>query len=90
MEDVIAMQAVIAPMVLLIVQGLKTTGIASKWAPALSMGIGVLFGTVYTLATQPGGVQTVFMGVLAGLMAGLAASGIYSGAKKTIGSLKKE
>lgn len=63
------------PVILGVVSVLKGVGLPSKWAPLVSLvlGLGVAFLVGGTLLTI----------VLAGLTVGLSASGLYSGSKAT-------
>lgn len=65
------------PVVLAIVEMMKIAGLKSKWAPLTSVALGLLlfffFGPAYLN-------ENLFMG----LLTGLSASGLYSGAKATV------
>lgn len=69
----------VVPIVIGLVEVLKGVGLTSKYAPAFSLVFGIwlmlLIGMVWQAA------------IIQGIIAGLAASGLYSGAKK---SLEKE
>jgi hypothetical protein len=68
---------VLVPIVLGVVEGLKQTGISSKWAPLLSLVLGVLGVYLVEAFTLSGPL------IIEGLVVGLSASGLYSGVKKT-------
>lgn len=63
------------PVVVGVVQVIKSTGLPDRWAPltslVLGLGVGILAG------------GTPLVMVLGGLVIGLSASGMYSGAKAT-------
>lgn len=65
------------PILVAIVEMCKIAGLRSKYAPLLSVGLGVglfaLFGVGETLPV-----------LFEGLVAGLTASGLYSGAKSVV------
>lgn len=68
--------AVIIPIIVGLVQVAKRTGLASRYYPLLSVVLGAVAGFVYVSADT--------IGVLMGITAGLSASGLFSGARKTI------
>jgi len=53
-----------------------------RWAVATSLGIGLFLSILACLATQDPSIELIFEVVGAGLLAGLASSGIYSATKK--------
>jgi len=57
----------------------RETGLPSKYAPTTSIGLGVLSGI--GIALQNG--SSMVGGVVAGIMIGVSASGIYDVAKKS-------
>lgn len=63
------------PVVVGVVEVLKATGIPSKWAPLMSLALGL--GASLLLGGTP------FVIVLGGLVVGLSASGLYSSSKTT-------
>lgn len=69
--------AALIPVVLALVQVAKKLGIPSKWAPVVSIVLG--FITVYLTNGHNSE-------ILAGLLVGLSASGIWSGSKSMIAS----
>lgn len=77
-ETIIAPQIgqalVLAPFVVGLVGAVKAVGLQSRFAPLASLGIGV--GLALLLNAHP----------LVGIIAGLSASGLYSGVKATVGS----
>lgn len=67
----------IIPFIIAIVQGAKTVGLPGRFAPVLSLALGV---GIVALVSQLGW-QAV---IIQGLIAGLAASGLWSGGKAVI------
>lgn len=65
------------PIIIALVSGVKQAGMDSKWAPVLSIVLGMV--GFYFLADGEVGVR-----LFEGLVAGLTASGLYSGVKATI------
>ncbi len=66
---------VLIPVILGIVQSFKMVGLKSKWAPLVSIVLGVL--GAFVLGGFTGAA------VLGGIVAGLSSSGLYSGARAT-------
>lgn len=60
----------------------KSVGLPTKYAPLVSLGTGILLGVVTTS-------ESSIHGVLTGIAIGLAASGLYSGAKALTEGVKK-
>ena len=60
----------------------KRAGLPSKYAPILSLGIGIALG----IATSLGNLQK---GIITGIAIGLSASGLYSGTKALTQEVKK-
>lgn len=71
--------AVITAVVIALVEVAKKVGLPSRWAPVLSIVLGVV-GLLSLTFFQP--VTTV---VFTGLVVGLSACGLYSGVKATVG-----
>lgn len=67
----------IVPIIMAIVTALKTSGMDSKWSPLTSIGLGILI--LVTVSDSD-----IMMRVFEGLVAGLTASGLYSGTKATL------
>jgi len=65
------------PVVLGVVSAIKKVGLSSRWAPIVSLVLGL--GLSFFL-----GGDTTFQVVLQGLVVGLSASGLYSGTKATV------
>lgn len=66
------MELLSIPAIIALVEALKHSGMNSKYAPIIAILIGVGYG--FALGDW-----------MAGLVLGLAASGLYSGVKKTLG-----
>lgn len=64
----------VVAVIVALVSGAKTMGFPSRFAPLLSLALGV----VYYVAFPAGNIQT---DILFGLIAGLSSSGLYSGVK---------
>lgn len=65
------------PVIVALVEVAKRTGLTSRFAPILSVGLGLVLLGVW-------GGETVSLNLLEGLIAGLSASGAYSGVKATM------
>ena len=65
--------------VITLVKVAREAGLSSKYAPALSIGLGALGGVA--VAAQQG--YQILSGVVAGVMIGAAACGIYDAGKKS-------
>lgn len=70
----IILQAGLVPVVIGLISAMKTAGLPARVAPLVSIVLGV-FGVVMLLSLP------VEQEVLQGIIVGLAASGLYSGAK---------
>ena len=68
----------IVPLIMGVVELIKMLGLPKKFAALASAILGIIVGIVYV---SPGDVA---QGILVGLSLGLAASGLYSGAKNTL------
>jgi len=66
------------PLIIGLVEVFKRYGISKKALPVIALAFGVLAGIFYVYPNDIKG------GILVGLMLGLSASGLYSGAKNTI------
>lgn len=66
----------VIPLIVALVQVAKTLGLASKWSPVLSilLGVGLLALVADTLPVM----------IIGGILAGLSASGLYSGTKAVV------
>jgi hypothetical protein len=72
----------VVPFIMAIVEGVKRAGFPAKWSPVLSVGLGIGGG----LLIHPGDVA---QGVVIGIVLGLTASGLYSGAKNVKESVQE-
>jgi len=69
-------------------RALKLTGDdASRWMPLLSIIIGAALATFYSKVVPTEG-MTIWLSLWQGMLAGLTASGLYSGTKETASILK--
>lgn len=73
-----------ATLILLIVQFAKSTGLDTRYAAPLAVGLGLLLATLLKL-DQPDIARWLQI-ELQGLLAGLAAAGFYSGQKSVRGN----
>lgn len=86
LADYVSKSLVIVPIILGIVQALKSTKIPDSYAPIISIVIGVLIAFVIADNTVTWGHN-----VIGGLIYGLSASGLYSGTKAIYtNTVKKE
>lgn len=67
----------LVPVVVGLVSAVKMVGLPSKWAALVAIVLGVLLSWIIP------GAATLFSVVVGGIAVGLAASGLYSGAKAT-------
>lgn len=72
-----AYDVAIVPLIVGVVELLKTAGLPNKLSAVVAAIMGIVVGIVYV---HPGDIPK---GVLVGLSLGLAASGLYSGVKNT-------
>jgi len=78
--------AATVPIILALVQMVKMTGwVAAKYAPFLSIGFGILISFLLAHETHDWSAN-----VLAGILFGLAASGLYSGVQASAAAIKAE
>lgn len=74
----------IAAVIVALVELAKRQGLEAKYAPVLAVIIGLLTGALVQLSKDPA-VASWVDSLLNGLLAGLAASGLYSGGKAVAG-----
>jgi len=79
MIDYTVFDIAVVPVIIAVVALLTGAGLPKKFAPIVAVVIGVAAGVIYV---APGDIG---QGVFVGLTMGLAASGLYSGTKNTIG-----
>lgn len=82
LNEATGLAVVMTPVILIFIELLKTSGIAKRWLPLISIGIGIGVGLVFALA----GNSDLFLYGLAGFLSGAGASGLYDG----IQSMRKE
>jgi hypothetical protein len=79
MEEIAGVASV--PLIMGLVEVAKGMGLSPRWAPAVSLGLGLALSLGYRAALDvPAGAEWA-QAVLSGLALGLAASGLYSGAR---------
>jgi Bacteriophage A118-like holin, Hol118 len=71
----------VVPIISAIVQAVKLTNVPHKWLPLISIGIGIIIGFIANHDTND-----LSNTILAGVMYGLSASGLYDVIKKTTGN----
>ena len=73
---------IIIPIILGVVEVVKRAGFPVKYSPLISLVLGLIFGVIF--------IDTLKEGIIVGLMAGLSATGLYSGSKNIReGSIEK-
>lgn len=75
-QAVLTKVAVLAPVTTGLVQVVKVSGLPSRFLPLAALAIGAIFGYVFVAASS--------LGVLAGLVLGLSAVGLFEFGKTTI------
>ena len=78
MENLTIYGVAAVPLIMGMVEGAKKVGLPPRFAPALSVGLGVAAGV---LILAPGNVTE---GVVIGMALGLTSVGLYSGTKNTV------
>lgn len=81
--DYVTKSIVIVPIILGIVQAIKMTAIPEKYSPIIAIVVGVMIAFVTGMGDAWG------HNVLAGVIYGLSASGLYSGVKAVTSDAKK-
>jgi len=81
----LAATAAPVPVIVALVEVLKGLGLESKWAPAVSVGLGLVAGGIAYAASIFPQIESALPFFLGGLVAGLLACGAYSGVKATLG-----
>lgn len=69
----------LVPLLIAVIAMLTTLGLPKRFAPVISVALGVVVGIIYL---APGDIK---QGVLIGMALGLSSVGLYSGTKNTIG-----
>lgn len=76
------------PLIVGLVEVAKGAGLAARWAPLLAVALGVAIGVGYRAAAGTLAPEGMAVAGLHGLALGLAAAGLYSGARAvTAGAL---
>ena len=70
-----------AVIIVVLIEVLKRYGLESKWAVLVAMGLGVVLSVCIHLASISAAFAIWFKVIMAGLMTGLAAAGLYGGQK---------
>ena len=81
MNEAVVLAGVMAPVILILVQLVKSADVNPKYLPHISILLGTVAGVVFGFAS--GG--DLFIYGLAGFISGAGASGIYDGIKSLIG-----
>jgi hypothetical protein len=82
MEEIAGVAVV--PLIVGLVEVLKGLGLSNRWAPALAVALGLGLSLGYQAALGiPAGAEWA-QAVLSGLVLGLAATGLYSGARAMV------
>lgn len=69
------------PVVTILVNMIKVTGVSKKFYPLISLGLGIIFGFIFI---TDGDWRNKLMG---GIVIGIGASGLYSNGKEMIGTV---
>lgn len=77
LSEATGLAVIMTPVILIFIELLKTSGIAKRWLPLISIGIGIGVGLVFALA----GNADLFLYGLAGFLSGAASSGLYDSLK---------
>lgn len=80
MDETVAGVAVV-PLIVGLVEVAKGAGLAARWAPLLAVGLGVAISAGWRAAAGGLAADGWVAAVLSGLALGLAAAGLYSGAR---------
>lgn len=84
LDIISASSLVLVPVIIAVVQAIKLTGwISDKFAPIVSIGIGIIIGFIANHNTAD-----LSSTILSGVVFGLMASGLYSGVKTTMEAQK--
>jgi uncharacterized membrane protein len=77
-NDVSAGAIAVVPIIIAIVQAIKMVGLPHKFSPIVSIGVGILVAFIFGHE-----MRDITQNLLAGVIYGLSASGLYSGVKTT-------
>lgn len=78
MENLTIYDIAVAPLIIAIVAFATEMGLPKKYAPSLSLALGVAAGVIYVAPNDPK------QGVVIGLALGIAAVGLHSGTKNSV------
>ena len=81
LNEATGMAAILMPIVVILVQLVKSAEINTRWLPFVSIGLGTAAGLVFGYAGQ----ADLFVYGLAGFLAGAGASGLYDGIRSARG-----
>ena len=77
MNEAVVLAGVMAPVILILVQLVKSTDVDTKYLPHISILLGTIAGVVFGFASA----GSLFIYGLAGFISGASASGLYDGFK---------
>lgn len=77
--------AAVIPVIVAVTQAIKLVGVPNKFAPIISIALGILVGFIFRHDSQD-----LSGTILQGVVYGLGASGLYSGVKTTAHAIKDE
>ena len=80
MNEAVVLAGVMAPVILILVQLVKSTDIDPKYLPHISILLGTIAGVVFGFASA----GSLFVYGLAGFISGASASGLYDGIKSVV------
>ena len=81
MNEAVVLAGVMAPVILILVQLVKSTDVDTKYLPHISILLGTIAGVVFGFASA----GSLFVYGLAGFISGASASGLYDGFKSLKG-----
>lgn len=84
MDELASAALILAAVVVALVEAAKRMGLPSRYAPGVAIACGVGIAALASWGNVVGGFEgNPARVILGGILAGLAASGLYSGVKKT-------
>ena len=81
MNEAVVLAGVMAPVILILVQLVKSADVSPKYLPHISILLGTIAGVVFGFASA----GSLFVYGLAGFISGASASGLYDGFKSLKG-----
>ncbi|WP_161877852.1 holin [Alkalibacterium sp. MB6] len=81
LNEAAALAVVMAPIIAIVVQLVKTSDVNTRWLPFISIALGVGVGIVFALASG----ADMFLYGLAGFLSGAGASGLFDAVKSVRG-----